>query len=74
MNNEAADAGRKFIERTAPLPEYERSQVWAEAMHYSRLGNWDQFPQPLAEWFRQVVNYVDDNGPKPDYWPDTMPW
>ena len=74
MSNSTRKAVQAFIEKTAELPEYERSQVWAEALHYARIGQISQIPKPLADWFRQLVNYLDDGGPRPDYWPTRIPW
>ena len=73
MNQEAIETVKKFIQKTAEMPEYERDQVWAEALHYARLGIGSKFPEPMAEWFRQAVSYIDDNGTVPDYWPGRMP-
>ena len=58
---------------TAELPDHERDQARAEALNYARLGEWKRFPRPLGTWFRQVVNYLDDDSPEPDYWPETAP-
>ena len=74
MDQEAIEAVKKFIQKTAEMPEYERGQVYAQGLHHARLGLWSKFPEPMAEWFRQMVSYIDDNGPVPDYWPERMPW
>ena len=74
MDQKAEDAAMKFIEATATLPEYERSQVWAEALHHGRLGCWYKFPPDLATWFRQLIEHIDRDGPRPDYWPSITPW
>ena len=68
------DAVKRLIARTALLPEYERSQVWAEMLHHARAGSWEKFPKPIGEWLRQTIEYIDRGGPKPDYWPGKAPW
>lgn len=72
MDLEAVDAAKAFIASSSRLSERERSQIWAEALHYARLGEWSRFPQPLSKWLHQVVSYIDDDGPKPDYWPESV--
>ena len=73
MDIEAVDAVTKFIASTSGLPQHERDQIWAEALHYARLGEWSRFPSPLSRWLQQVVSYIDDDGPRPDYWPESVP-
>ena len=68
------EATMKFIAITAELPEYERDQVWAEMLHHARAGDWEKIPEPIREWSRQVIKYIDQSGPRPDYWPDQIPW
>ena len=68
------DAAMKFIAMTAKMPEYQREQVWAEMLHHARAGDWKKIPEPIREWSRQVIEYIDQGGPKPDYWPDKIPW
>ena len=68
------EATMKFIAITAELPEYERDQVWAEMLHHARAGDWKKIPEPIREWSRQVIKYIDQSGPRPDYWPDQIPW
>ena len=74
MDRKVIDAAKTFIGITASLSQYERSQTWAEALHRARLGELDRFPEPLSRWLSQVVSYVDDDGPTPDYWPESLPW
>ena len=74
MGTETVEAARQFIVATAVLPDHERDQARAEALNYARLGEWHRFPLSLATWFRQVVNYLDSEGPEPEYWPESTPW
>ena len=64
MGQEVVRAAKVFIKETSNLPPYERDQIWAEALHYA----------PVRAWFRQIVAYIDDDGPQPEYWPKAMPW
>ena len=56
------EAAREFIERTARLPERERIGIWTQGFHYARKGMWEKFPEPLAEWFPQMIGYLDHGG------------
>ena len=73
MSTETVEAARQFIVATAILPDHERDWARSEALNYARLGKWNKFPRALGTWFRQVVNYLDGDGPEPDYWPDPAP-
>ena len=74
MGQEVVRAAKVFIKETSNLPPYERDQIWAEALHYAQLEEWNKIPSPVRAWFRQIVAYIDDDGPQPEYWPKAMPW
>ena len=44
MGKEVVRNAKVFFEATSKLPPYERDQIWAEALHYARLGKWSQIP------------------------------
>ena len=73
-STETIEEARRFIVATASLPDYERDEARAGALSYARLEQWKRFPGPLRTWFRQVVNYLDGDGPDPDHWPEPAPW
>ena len=66
---ETTEAAMRFIAITRALPQEQRDQTWKEVMRRARRKMWRSFPQELAGWLRQLVEYADDNGPPPDYWP-----
>ena len=66
---EATEAAMRFLTLTGAMPEEKRDQAWAEALHHARLVQWMIFTPELAKWLRQLVEHIDDNGPRPEYWP-----
>ena len=72
---ERREAAMKFIaDRRRSYRSTRESQVWAQMLHQARAGDWEKIPEPIREWSRQVIKYIDQSGPTPDYWPDQMPW
>lgn len=51
------------------------NRAWPRMLDEMRRRVPEEFPAPLAEWFRQVVAHLDSGGPRPCHWPeDAAAW
>ena len=67
---ETMEAGMRFAAESLPLTDAERDERRDDTMRRARLSLWHTFTPVLADWLQQVLVHVDEDGPKPEYWPE----
>ena len=70
LTDEQVAAARRLVKHLlSNESEHVASQCFVEGLHWARLGSPEQISPLVQRWFQQTVDYIDDDGPRPDYWP-----
>ena len=69
LTDEEVAAARRFVEHLlSNESEHVASRCFVEGLHWARLVSPEQISPPVHRWLQQTVDYIDDDGPCPDYW------